>query len=54
VLQARVEDNTFPTGSPGMGTDWGPGTNTNFGLSQFLATDQVTLAPASDWYELFR
>jgi hypothetical protein len=41
VLQARVKDNTFPTGSPGMGTYWGPGTNTNFGLSQFMATDQL-------------
>jgi len=40
VLQARIKDSTFLTGSPGMGTDWGPGTNTNFGLSQFMATDQ--------------
>jgi hypothetical protein len=41
VLQVRVKDSTFRTGSPGMGTDWGPGTNTNFGLSQFMATDQI-------------
>jgi hypothetical protein len=42
VLQAQVKDSTFRTGSPGMGTDWGPGTNTNFGLSQFMATDDLT------------
>jgi hypothetical protein len=42
VLQARVKDSTFPTGSPGMGTYWGLGTNTDFGLSQFMATDQFT------------
>jgi len=45
VLQARVEDHTFRTGSPGMGTDWGPGTNTDFGLSQYMATDQLSDAP---------
>jgi hypothetical protein len=45
VLQARVRDSTFRTGSPGMGTDWGPGTNTDFGLSQFMATDQIADAP---------
>jgi hypothetical protein len=42
ALQARVTDSTFPTGSPGMGTDWGPGTNTDFGLSDFAATDRIT------------
>jgi hypothetical protein len=42
VLQARVKDSTFRTGSPGMGTDWGTGTNIDFGLSQFVATDQIT------------
>jgi len=35
---------TFPTGLPGMGTYWGPGTNTDFGLSDFRATDQFTVA----------
>ena len=42
ALQARVRDETFLTGLPGMGTYWGPGTNTDFGLSQFMATDQIT------------
>jgi len=45
VLQARVKDGTFPTGLPGMGTYWGPGTNTDFGLSDFMATDKFTVAP---------
>jgi hypothetical protein len=45
VLQARVRDSTFSTGSPGMGTDWRPGTNTNFGLSDFMATDQLNDVP---------
>jgi hypothetical protein len=44
VLQARVSDSTFPTGSPGMGTDWALGTNTDFGLSDFTATDQIANA----------
>jgi hypothetical protein len=47
-LQARVSDQTFANGSPGMGTDWGPGTNTDFGLSQFMATDQITDAQTPD------
>jgi len=42
ALQARVRDKTFATGLPGTGTFWGPGTNTDFGLSQFMATDQIT------------
>jgi hypothetical protein len=42
VLQARVKDGTFRTGSPGMGTYWRTGTNIDFGLSEFLATDQIT------------
>jgi len=41
VLQVRVVDVTFPTGSPGMGTDWGTGTDINFGLSEFMAADQL-------------
>ena len=41
ILQARARDSTFPTGSPGTGTYWGRGTNYNFGLSQFMATDQL-------------
>jgi hypothetical protein len=45
VLQARVRDKTFLTGSPGMGTDWALGTNIDFGLSQFIATDQITDTP---------
>ena len=43
VLQARVKNSTFPTGSPG--TYWGLGTNTDIGLSDFMATDQFTVAP---------
>jgi hypothetical protein len=54
ALQARVTDNTFRTGSPGMGTDWGPGTNTDFGLSQFMATDQIFEPPPFHWYQLFQ
>jgi hypothetical protein len=46
VLQARIKDKTFPTGSPGIGTYWGPGKNTDFGLSQFMATDQIIDARA--------
>lgn len=42
ALQARVRDKTFATGLPGTGTFWGPGTNTDFGLSEFMATDQIT------------
>jgi hypothetical protein len=53
-LQARIKDGTFRTGAPGMGTDWGPGTNTNFGLSQFMATDQVADAPTSYWHDFFK
>jgi hypothetical protein len=54
ALQARLTDHSFPTGSPGMGTDWGTGTNTDFGLSQFTATDQIPAPPPSHWYELFQ
>jgi hypothetical protein len=45
VLQARVKDNAFPTGSPGMGTDWAQGVDPHFGLSEFMASDQMSEVP---------
>jgi hypothetical protein len=45
VLQFTITDNTFTTGNPGIGFDYGVGsTSSDFGFTSFTATDGVTSA----------
>jgi hypothetical protein len=47
VLRVQATDNTYTTGSPGMGMDMPAGTNTGIGVSCFSASDDGSFSGAS-------